>query len=77
MVQRWWQEWRPGQDKVLNNANEDSECVSVLLLKADSCNIALLSDANAERTTEKKHLGLMMLHFFIKESAANLLRVLV
>lgn len=47
--------------------------VSMLLLKADSCNVALLSDANAGRT-KKKHLGLMMLHFFIKESAASLFR---
>lgn len=77
MVQSHWQEWRPGQDKVLNNANEDSDCsVSMLLLKADSCNVALLSDANAGRE-KKKHLGLMVLHFFIKESAASLLRVLV
>lgn len=52
MVQRHWREWRPGQDKVLNNANEDS--VSMLLLKANSCHVALLSDANAGRATTTK-----------------------
>lgn len=46
--------------------------VSMLLLKAGFCNIALLSDANPGRTKKKNHLGLVMLHFFIKQSADSL-----
>lgn len=53
-------DWRCGPDKVLNNAKEDKKTqisMSLLLLKAESYHVAMLSDANAVRTKKAPELA--------------------